>query len=72
MRSSSSLDSNTYIFPGEKLDDVSNFVQYRSGGVFFDINGNAKPNTWGKDQFYIPLSKEGILYDSSDSASSGS
>ena len=46
------------IFPGEtSVTSVS-----CEGYIVFDTNGMDEPNVWGKDLFWIPLGKEGIIY----------
>ena len=32
------------------------------GSIFYDVNGRAKPNKLGLDQYIIPFSKDGIRY----------
>lgn len=52
------------IFPGEDYASRESIVVENIIGSFrFDINGNAEPNQWGKDQFLIPLGEHGIMYD---------
>ena len=50
---------NATWFPGE-TNSTNNQSNY--GTIFFDTNGIDEPNVLGKDQFLIPLGKEGILY----------
>ena len=36
------------------------------GSIFFDINGYAKPNKLGSDQYIVPIGKRGIKFEDND------
>ena len=36
------------------------------GSIFFDINGQTKPNKLGSDQYIIPIGKRGIKFEDND------
>ena len=55
---SGSVTAKTWI-PGELSETASK--AYTHGMIFLDINGDTDPNVFGKDQFYIPLVKAGIV-----------
>ena len=53
--------ANSWI-PGESGSVTKNTYATEIGAIYIDLNDDDEPNIYGKDQYILPISAEGIAY----------